>query len=79
MTSYSGDTFNVNDPGYSVTSYAASGVTNAATYTYSKITYFKDHVLKLEWYILFYFHIWILYYINTIVIYNKINNKLNKK
>lgn len=48
MTSYSGDTFNVNDPGYSVTTYAASGVTNAATYTHSKITYFKNHILKLE-------------------------------
>ncbi len=48
MTSYSGDTFNVNDPGYSKTSYPASGVTNAATYTYSKITYFKNHVLNLE-------------------------------
>lgn len=50
MTSYSGDTFNVNDPGYSKTSYPASGVTNAATYTHSKIEYFKNHVLNLEWY-----------------------------
>ncbi|CAD8068965.1 unnamed protein product [Paramecium primaurelia] len=48
MTSYSGDTFNVNDPGYSKTSYPASGITNAAAYTYSKITFFKNHVLNLE-------------------------------
>ena len=43
MTSYSGDTFHVNDPGnfkkiiillgYSVTTYPLSGITNAAIYT----------------------------------------------
>ncbi|CAK74424.1 unnamed protein product (macronuclear) [Paramecium tetraurelia] len=48
MTSYSGDTFNVNDPGYSKTSYPQTAISYAPIYTYSKLSYFKNHILKLE-------------------------------
>ncbi|CAD8103044.1 unnamed protein product [Paramecium primaurelia] len=47
MTSYSGDTFNVNDPGYSRSTYSANEVKEAAYYVHSKITYFKNHVLNI--------------------------------
>ncbi|CAD8102431.1 unnamed protein product [Paramecium sonneborni] len=47
MTSYSGSTFNVNDPGYSKTSYSASEVKEAAFYLRNKAIYFKNHVLNI--------------------------------
>ncbi|CAD8190908.1 unnamed protein product [Paramecium pentaurelia] len=47
MTSYSGDTFNVNDPGYPRSTYSANEVKEAAYYVHSKITYFKNHVLNI--------------------------------
>ncbi len=33
MTGYSGDTINVNDPGYSQSTYAASDVTDSGSFT----------------------------------------------